>query len=90
MLYNLLKTIYNRSVKLIRLRKARSDKRRSERALNKLDDHLLDDVGLRRDSDGSIVSIKSGATVSRGFDQAGAKNNEQIVNKRLYFARRRL
>ncbi|MGH1440749.1 MAG: DUF1127 domain-containing protein [Cellvibrionaceae bacterium] len=90
MLYNLLKTTYSRSVKLIRLRKARLDKRRSERALNKLDDHLLDDVGLRRDADGSIVSIKSGATISRGHDRTGAKSNEQIVNKRLYFARRRL
>lgn len=90
MLYNLLKTGYNHSVKLMRLRKAHSDRRRSERALNKLDDYLLDDVGLRRDPDGGIVSIKSRTTVSKGGNRTGAKSNEHIVNKRLFFARRRL
>ena len=56
-LTKLLNPIYHFIHRLLDQWRARQGKKRSERALNRLDDHLLDDIGLRRVND-VIVSIK--------------------------------
>lgn len=91
MLYTLLKSIHGRLARLIESNRALANKKRSERALEKLDDRLLDDIGLRRDAGGNIVSIRPRVhSASVTNKQADRVNDDRIINKRLYFARRRL
>lgn len=66
MLTKLLTTIYVQSAHYLERRQADARKRRSERALQRLDDRLLDDIGLSRLNDGSIVKA--------GFRQAVLSN----------------
>ena len=61
MLATLLKTIYFHTANFVEARRAQLRKRRSINALEKLDDRLLDDIGLCRDESGKIVSIKTGS-----------------------------
>ncbi len=51
----LFNTIYSAAVLHVEARRAQANRRRSERDLQKLDDRLLDDIGLLRREDGSIV-----------------------------------
>jgi len=91
MLNTLLKLIYTHVAKFVELKRAQARMKRSLRDLEKLDDRLLEDVGLLRNAEGNIVSARldlhSDVAVSKKGNLADI---DRVINKRFYFARRRL
>ncbi|MGH1486436.1 MAG: DUF1127 domain-containing protein [Cellvibrionaceae bacterium] len=84
MLTKLLNPIYLYLVTLIHRWKANRQKKRSEYALSKLSDHLLDDIGMRR-IDEEIVPINKSSSKITEIQ----RESNQISRKRL-LARKRL